>query len=516
MLLALVGAASAAEIAAWSLPEPRGSYAVAVSRATYALPPWRAVVDALRTKHDGACILYSNNLTEARVPLAALHPRYVAIVARPEEAGLNFVVVAHRMLRTLDDDPYTDAMWGIVTGYTAEDALKLAKHREPLIVRRGLGGTSALDLGPFVEGRKFDEGNSGKYWIKAADGKTTEKPAPADTTALIIEALNKFQPDLFMTSGHATPDDWQIGYSHRDGQFRCSDGQIIGLDRKGLHFPVRSPNPKIYLPSGNCLIGQIHQPNCMALACLRSAGVVQMFGYVVPTFYGFAGWGVNDYFLGRPGSCTFAQAVLFNQLALVHELETRFPDLARKNLGTLDTNRLGAEAKKLGTSDRDALGLLWDRDVLAFYGDPAWRAGFAKANLAWSAELKSIGDIHTLRLTTTRAGNWGGRPQVFALPKRIGPATVQQGGAYKPVITDDFVLLPIKGDFTAGQTIEVVFRAPFLAAKPTIAPLSAPGLTSPSSALIFAAVRCDRSHGTTPRAAGKHGDSTWRATERRL
>jgi zinc protease len=459
----------AAEVAAWSVPEPRGSYAVVVSRATYAQPKWRAVVEALRNKHDGACILWKDALAEARAPLATLHPRYVALVARPEEAGQNFVIAAHRMLRTLDDDPYTDAQWSIVTGYSPEDALKLAQHREPLVVRRGLGGTSALDLGPFVEGKKFDEGKSGKYWIKAADGKTTEKPAPADTTALIAEALNKFQPDLFMTSGHATPDDWQIGYSHRDGQFRCSAGQLIGIDRKGVHFPVRSPNPKIYLPSGNCLIGQIHQPNCMALSFLRSAGVVQMFGYVVPTFYGFAGWGVNDYFLGRPGSCTFAQAVLFNQLALVHQLETRFPAVARKNLGTLDTDRLGAEAQQLGTGDRDALGLLWDRDVLAFYGDPAWQAGFARPNFAWNAELKSAGDVHTLRLTTTRAGNWGGHPQIYTLPKRIGPATVQQGGDFKLVITDDFVLLPLKGDFAAGQTVEVIFRAPLLAAKATSA-----------------------------------------------
>ena len=468
-VLLWAGGAGAAELAAWSVPEARGSYAVIVSRATYALPPWRAVVEALRTQYDAACILYADALAEAREPLATLHPRYVALVARPEEAGLNFVVAAHRLLRTLDDDPYTDAQWGIVTGYTADDALKLAQHREPLIVRRGLGGTSALDLGPFAEGKKFDEGNSGKYWIKGADGQTTEKPAPADTTALIAEALNRFQPDLFMTSGHATPDDWQIGYSHRDGQFRCAAGQLLGLDRKGQHFPIRSPNPKIYLPSGNCLIGQIHQPNCMALAYLHSAGVVQMFGYVVPTFYGFAGWGVNDYFLGRPGSCTFAQAVLFNQLALVHELETRFPGVARKNLGTLSTDRLGAEARRLGTGDRDALGLLWDRDVLAFYGDPAWQAGFAKANLAWTAELKSVGAVHTLRLTTTRASNWGGRPQIFALPKRIGPATVQQGGDFKPVIADDVVLLPLKGEFAAGQTVEIIFRAPLLAVTRTTA-----------------------------------------------
>lgn len=469
LFLALMGVVRAAEIAAWSVPEARGSYAVVVSRATYALPPWRAVVEALRAKHDGACLLYRASMAEARERLAELHPRYIAIVAQPEEADLNFVVAAHRMLRTLDDDPYTDALWGIVTGYTPEDALRLAQQSGPLIVRRGLGGTSALDLGPFSEGRKFDEGKAGKYWIKSADGQTTEKPAPADTTALITEALNKFQPDLFMTSGHATPDDWQIGYSHRDGQFRCRAGQIIGLDREGRPFPVQSPNPKIFLPSGNCLIGQIHRRNCMALAFLRSAGVVQMFGYVVPTFYGFAGWGVNDYFLGRPGSCTFAQAVLFNQYALIHELETRFPSIARKNLGTLDINRLGAEAQQLGTGDRDALGLLWDRDVLAFYGDPAWQAGFAKAELPWSVEWKSVGEVHTLRLITIRAGNWGGRPQVFALPKRLGPATLLQGGDCTPLIADDFVLLPLKGDFAAHQTIEVVFRAPLLAAANTSA-----------------------------------------------
>ncbi len=486
MFLMLAGA-RAAEVAAWSVPEARGSYAVVVSRTTYALPAWRAVVDALRTKYEGACILFEDVPGETHTPLAELHPRYVAFVARPEEAGAGFVIAVHRLLRALDDDPYTDAAWSIVTGYTPEDALQLAQLRAPLVVRLGLGGTSALDLAPFAEGQKFDEGNSGKYWRKTADGQTSEQPAPADTTVLLVEALNRHQLDLFMTSGHATPDDWQIGYSHRDGQFRCADGQLLGLDRQGRHFPIRSPNPKLYLPSGNCLIGQIHQPNCMALAWLRSGGVAQMFGYVVPTFYGYAGWGVNDYFLSRPGSCTFAQAVLFNQLALTHELETRFPTLARQDVGILDTDWLDAAAQRLGTGDRDALGLLWDHNVLAFYGDPAWQAGFAKANLPWTAELQSVDDVHTLRLTTTRAGNWGGRPQVFALPKRLGPATIRQGGDLKPVITDDFVLLPLKGDFASNQTVEVVFRAPVLRARPTTA--AGPPITSWLSPKLDVATR---------------------------
>lgn len=55
--------------------EAARSYAVVVSEETDSVPEWRRVVDALRQKHDGACILYSASVEEARAALAEIMPR---------------------------------------------------------------------------------------------------------------------------------------------------------------------------------------------------------------------------------------------------------------------------------------------------------------------------------------------------------------------------------------------------------------------------------------------------------
>ena len=65
---------------------------------------------------------------------------YACFVAQPKEAGREFVVHVSRMTRRLDDDPYTDVVWGILTGYKADDALRIASLKEPLVVRRDRGG----------------------------------------------------------------------------------------------------------------------------------------------------------------------------------------------------------------------------------------------------------------------------------------------------------------------------------------------------------------------------------------
>jgi len=50
------------------------------------------------------------------------------------------------------------------------------------------------------------------------------------------------------------------------------------------------------------------------------ADASQMFGYVVPAWYGYAGWGCLDYYLEQPGRYTFSEAFFANPYALVHRL----------------------------------------------------------------------------------------------------------------------------------------------------------------------------------------------------
>ena len=221
-----------------------------------------------------------------------------------------------------------------------------------------------------------------------------ESKGPDDTTRVLAETLNDYKAQLFVTSGHATERNWQIGFKYQNGYFKSEEGQLFGLDTKGEKIDIDSPNPKVCMPIGNCLMGHIDGADAMALAWLKSAGVHQMLGYTVPTWYGYAGWGCLDYFIEQPGRYSFAEAYLANQHAMIHRLESCFPEVASVELGGPDDAMKlrgkvkGSEmAKQLGLGAQDGVGLVFDRDAVAFYGDPAWDARLSDGKLAFGQSL---------------------------------------------------------------------------------------------------------------------------------
>jgi hypothetical protein len=440
-----------------------GSYAVVVSRETFADPSWREVVDALVEKHDAAIVVQPGPVAEAWAALARLHPRYACFVARPGEAGRGFVIAVHRMTRRLDDDPYGDVRWGILTGYEAADALRIAKHREPLAVRRFAAGCG-FDVSMFVEGIEFSEREPGVAWEKKPGGNRTRRSCPRDATESLVRTLTEFRPDYFMTSGHASTRDWQIGYRFRSGQFLCRDGQLYGLDLAGRRFDVRSPNPKIYTCSGNCLMGLVDGKQAMALAWMRSAGVHQMVGYVVTTWYGFGGRCERDLFLAQQGRFTLAESFFLHHQVLLHRLETRFPEKARVNLDEWGLGEKGPAllqrlARKHGLRSRDELGLLWDRDTVVLYGDPAWEARLVpQGNPAWDQTLTERDGRFRFEVTARKEGAWGTPPTAF-LPYRVRDVALVAGAEHAPLVTDDFLLVPLTGEREPGAKVVVEFTA---------------------------------------------------------
>lgn len=436
---------------AWSVSpafaaDAGGGYCIVVSRATLADPAWAEVVSALGEKYRErapSTLTWTEVPDEAASVLAERMPRHACFVARPEEATGAFVAAVHRLCRRLDDDPYTDVHWGILTGFDAANALAIARTAEPLEVRRVTSGTE-LAMDRVVEGEWYSELERGRMVRKEAGEAPQELTGPADTTAALAARLNDGVTDLFVTSGHATERDWQIGFRYPNGTFRSGAGKLRGVDGAGRSIPIESSNPKVWLPVGNCLAGHVDGPDALALAFMNAGGVRQMIGYTVPTWFGYAGWGLLDYFLEQPGRYTLCGAFHANDHALVHRLET-------------------------GAAPGDERGLRFDRDVVAFYGDPAWEARMAPGPLAFGQELAEHDGVFTLTVTplvgpasfATVNGNGsqrGGRPVVQFLPRRIRAAEVLEGAAWEPVITDDFVLVPLPPAGTA-EPIRIVFRA---------------------------------------------------------
>lgn len=464
-----------------------GGYAIVVSEATRSDDGWRQVVAALVDKYPQAEVVgWTEQVDDALAGLRAARPRYACFVARPDEAGRRFVAAVHRLTRRLDDDPYADVQWGILTGYDADNARRIAAEREPLRVQRVAAGTEvALEM--CEQGEWYDELVQSKHVRKQVSGAPEQVVGPPDTTRALADTLTEHDCHLFVTSGHATERDWQIGFSYRNGQFVSRQGTLYGRPTDGPEFAIRSQQPRAYLAVGNCLMGHIDGPDAMALAWLNSAGVRQMAGYTVVTWYGYAGWGLLDYFVEQPGRYTLAEAFHANQAALIHRLATYFDgaldvEFEAGDMG-LPAPEPNAAGRAAGLSAMDGRGLLWDRDVVALYGDPAWPVKMAPGDAAYDQELAVEGDVITLRVTPRRGAasfapinengsQRGGRPIFAWLPHRIGPAEVLAGADHKPVITDDFVLVPRPAAGEPAEPFEIRFRAGPEATPPATAALS--------------------------------------------
>ncbi len=448
-------------------------YAIVVSAKTAADTAWRQVVDALASRHTAGIIVFTNSVNESLPALKIQFPRHACFVAQPAETTREFVEQVHRLTRRLDDDPYTDCFWGILTGYDAANALEIARQNQTLTLRKVASGT-VLAMDMIEEGVTYSELEKGKSVRKSKSGAVQEVKSPDDSTESLVNALNDEQPDLFVTSGHATEHDWMIGFSYRNGFFKHASGKLFGEDTQKRILPIHSPNPKIYMPIGNCLMGHIDRPDCMATAWMNSAGVRQMIGYTVTTWYGYAGWGVLDYFVEQPGRYTFNEAFLANQIALENRLDTYFPELLKQETGVVERNSEKAvpsdAAKAAGLTKQDGLGLLYDRDTLAFYGDPAWQARMADRPKAFDQTLTVNDGTFTLDIMPRRGAESfkpvnlngsqrGGRPFLAYLPYRVRDVKIIAGNDMNPVVTDNFILVPNPVDCDPAKTYRVAFTA---------------------------------------------------------
>jgi zinc protease len=317
-------------------------------------------------------------------------------------------------------------------------------------------GTS-IALQYFDEGIAYDELKKNlKRVKKPGEAPEITTDAPDDTTRALAESLDGAQ--LFVASGHATQRNWMIGFAYRNGYFVSENGKLFGKPSTGEDpFEINASGSKIYLASGNCLIGDIDGKDAMALALIHSANVDQMVGYVVPTWFGYMGWGTQGYYLGQPGRFTVAEAFFANNQALLSLL-------------------VRIEKGELKFPAQFLRGLLYDRDVFVLYGDPAWRNALAEQESGWAQTLKSekTEDGRTLWTLTiepkkgaetfnfdaSKGSEYNNRPFVQIFPNRVADPQIVSGAEFNPVVGDNFILVPQSEKSTTGKafTIQVSTR----------------------------------------------------------
>ncbi|MBR4751599.1 MAG: hypothetical protein IK077_07545 [Thermoguttaceae bacterium] len=419
-------------------------YAIVATQSVLDDADWAKVVDSLRDKYadefDVAVVAWDDSAFDR---LKELFPKYACFVVKPEEATKERLATIWQGTRALDDDPYGDVIFGIITGYDAGDALRMAQVK-PMTVESAVGATSIASK-YFKNCIIYDELKKNLKRVKeAGKEEVVTNDGPDDTTRAIADALDGTQ--LFVTSGHASERNWSIGYSYVNGFFVANDGELFGVPSKNSGeepFSIKAGGSKIHIASGNCLLGDIDNPCCMALMMVRHANVDMLVGYVVTTWFGYMGWGVQDYYIEQPGRFTVAEAVYANNQAL---------------LNLLESDDAAPEAEKLPAMRRE--GLLHDRDVVAIYGDPAWQNALAVQESGWNQTLESEkAEDGSITWTLTIEPNRGdksfdlidpngsersNRPIFQILPQRVKDVKIIEGQECGATITDDFVLIPLK------------------------------------------------------------------------
>ena len=370
---------------------------------------WENVVTSLQERHGAKVLRFANTPMDLEAELKALNPRYVAIVDVPENIGRDYVIALNQMSRRMDNDPYADFLWGIVTGRNAAAAQRMLDHSAtPMEIHTGVGTIKELeeakwfDTYAFVDDhevgmcgeKKLGEDSlthrkitykTNMNGVKERIQKMVEKKFGKDVPDVLrqfLEYYEGYEPDLLVTASHATERNLEMPGSV--GNLHCRDGRIfVDYPTAFEHRFVKDRDSRmVYLPIGNCLIGNMNNtPNSMAAAWMDSQQAATFVGYVVTTWYGRNGWGGLKYLITNPGRYSVPEAFYMNQQDMMAQIAewndslTVKPfdyDTAYFKVLTPEIERLAAPKQLSKDETYFWLGFWHDRDVLAYYGDPKW------------------------------------------------------------------------------------------------------------------------------------------------
>lgn len=368
---------------------------------------WEGVVSALQQRHDAAVLRFDESPVELEARLKELNPRYVAVVDVPANIGRDYVIALNRMSRRMDSDPYADFLWGIVTGYDAAGAMRMVNDSgEPMVIRTGVASIKELEAAKWFDSYAFvDDHQVGMCGEKKPGENTLTYGRIAYVTDLaganerirdfvhrrfgdsvpdvlrqFLEYYESYEPDLVVTASHATENNLEMPGSV--GNLRCRDGRLY-VDYPGeQRFVTDRESRMVYLPIGNCLIGNMNNTsNSMAAAWMNSQKAAAFVGYVVTTWYGRNGWGGLKYLITNPGRYSVPQAFYMNQQDMMAQMAewndsvTVAPFDYDSDYFQTMTSVLAdmAAPEKLAPEELFFwLGFWHDRDVLVYYGDPKW------------------------------------------------------------------------------------------------------------------------------------------------
>lgn len=361
-------------------------YMIIAQKSTETDPDWQKVIQALQEKHNNAPVYYFHMSPRETMPIIKrIKPRYVAIVNKPENIGRKDIMDLHRMSRSVDDDIFADYLWGVITGYDAESALKMVNNStEPLLIKSAVATIMEMNSGKWFDRFAFvDDHTKGLWGEKKEFSQPTSKETIKSTEVLkkFYDIYAEYDPDLVVTAAHATERNLEMPFSL--GNLRPKNGKLYADFKDNPQFLKESGKRKVYFAVGNCLIGNVNNTKeSMSIAWMNGSNAATMVGYVVTTWHGRNGWGGLKYWVTTPGRYTLAEAIYLNQQDFLYQQDQWSPRFLSVEYPFGSTGGFGGELKSaanvlkedvgIENPTQDQIGFLHDRDVLAYYGDPMW------------------------------------------------------------------------------------------------------------------------------------------------
>ncbi len=450
----------------------------------------RAAVSRLQQKYANAKSIRLEQADEKTIADALRKHgfRYVAFVVAPEDIDRVLVNTLHRATRRVDDDPWGDCLWGIITGATPKDMARVAAARQPLVIKRLLGTTN-VGAAPFEHSYCITDWTNAPVLKQSGykEVQTENFKADEGREDLFAEQLEGKEPQLIVTSSHATQFNLEMPFGKglifpANGKFHrltatqmprfgaalgaAMKGNTAALDNlaKSLKAPAIRPDKeaRVWLAAGNCLFGNAQKSaGSMVVTAMSAYNCQQVVGYTVPSWYGKGGWGTLSLFMGNVDGGSLAEAWFLNNQFILHETQQISPELLKQQfndeqMSPFFMQKLHPVLRRIRihpSKAKDAMGLVHDRDVVAFYGDPAWRASIDCSHSPRPLHLEWHGDKS---FTLTANGDHKGRAAVW-FPNAATGQGAKGCDAPGAVFTNDFILFP-NLSLKKGETLTVTIE----------------------------------------------------------
>lgn len=448
-------------------------YVVLVRESTQANVAWGKVVDRLVERHQAKVVTYQELTSEALPRLRELYPRYVAVVDKPEQISREFVIDLNRMSREVDEDPYADFLWGIITGVDAEAALRLV---EKAATPQTLSSAWCLGLEELKDGKYFQRmgWTDGKEWIEK--NSLAAATGQSDVLSKSLYWAEHNHPEIVIWGVAGQPERMPLqkeqlnaGIVPRNGGLWLDECELKWQDNARICFlPMMYGNPW-------------GKQESFPVAWLNGGKAGALVSGMDFSTFGKGTWGTLQFWLTDAGRFSLAEAQFLNQQDLLCCLNQWAPEKLRepyaydkdpdKSVFTYFAGENEGHINQLrGINNAyGAFNYWYERDLMVYYGDPAWdvRADNVTKDQPYTVSYKMKGKKCTVTVKTAKNFSWdrlcgdihrqvGSLPVCYFFPQRLKHPRLAEEQEYElKVIVDENFLFVYDAYFKPGKKYKI-------------------------------------------------------------